>query len=305
MNGLKLEIPSTISHRMSSSSVARFVYSVLVTLILLVISVILLHQTHQVSSQFVHRTTLMKFLSIMCPVLSISTYISPVGSVISMVKNHDDSNFPIEVVAAQTANNVACAAYGLQIGDEPFFLSSFVGLAFQFVWLTMWFWVRSRRSDKPMPFNLSRMNPILFSITLGSLLSTSIFALSLVDKNFNGTSCVVLTFLLGVSPLAKLGAVIRQKDTSSIPVPMSTVMLITNVAWAMYGVMLEDSYIIIPSVFGFVVCVFQLIVAAWCNQYLFYDLTFLEWIFKPRQGTMYIPVDGAVELRRFPSAAQD
>ena len=290
----------------TTTSVGRFLYSVLVTLVLLIISVLLLHQTHQVSSQYVHRTTLMNFLAILCPLLSISTYISPVGSVISMVKNHDDSDFPIEVIAAQTANNVACAAYGLQIADEPFFLSSFVGLAFQFVWLTMWFWVVSRRSDRRLACNLDRMNPVLFSVSLGSVLSSSIFALTLVDKNFNGTACVVLTFLLGISPLAKLGSVIRQRDTSSIPVPMSAVMLFTNIAWAMYGVIVEDSYIVIPSVFGFVICVFQLIVAAWCNEFLFYDLTFLVWLFKTRQtvtSSKYTPVDGSVELRRFPSVS--
>lgn len=284
----------------TTTSVGRFLYSVLVTLVLLVISVLLLHQTHQVSSHYVQRTTLMNFLAILCPLLSISTYLSPIGSVVSMVKNHDDSNFPIEVIAAQTANNVACAAYGLQIADEPFFLSSFVGLAFQFVWLTMWFWVVTRRSDRRLVCNLNRMNPVLFSISLGSFLSSSIFALTLVDKDFNGSICVALTFLLGISPLAKLGSVIRQRDTSSIPIPMSAVMLLTNVAWAMYGVILEDNYIVIPSVFGFVICVFQLIVAAWCNHFLFYDLTFLEWMFKAR----YLPVEGgSVELRRFPSAS--
>ena len=287
----------------TTTSVARFLYSVLVTLVLLIISVLLLHETHQVSSIYVQRTTLMSILAILCPLLSISTYLSPIGSVILMVKNHDDSNFPIEVIAAQTANNVACAAYGLQIGDEPFFLSSFVGLAFQFVWLTMWFWVVTRRGNRRLACNLNRVNPVLFSMILGSVLSTAIFTLTLVDKDFNGTTCVILTFLLGISPLAKLGLVIRQRDTSSIPIAMSIVMLFTNVAWAMYGVILEDSYIVIPSVFGFVICVFQLIVAAWCNEFLFYDLTFLEWIFKARQNSRYISVEGSVELRRFPSAS--
>ena len=290
----------------STVSVGRFLYSVLVTLVLLIVSVALLHETHQVSSQYVERPTLMKFLAILCPLLSISTYISPIGSVIHMMKNHDESNFPIEVIAAQTVNNIACAAYGLQINDEPFFLSSFVGLAFQFIWLTMWFWVIYKRPTRPpMIFNMNRMNPILFSITLGTVLSTSIFTLTLLNRDINGTACVVLSFLLGISPLAKLGSVIRQKDTSSIPVVMSAVMLITNVVWAMYGVILEDNYIVIPSVFGFVICVFQLIVAAWCNQLLFYDLTFLEWIFRnPRSGGgRYAPVEGSVELKRFPSAS--
>jgi uncharacterized membrane protein len=60
---------------------------------------------------------------------------------------------------------------------------------------------------------------------------------------------------------------------------MSVVMLITNIAWAVYGLLLEDVFVFLPSLFGFVITVFQILVSAWCNGYLFYDLTFLKWLY--------------------------
>jgi len=236
-----------------------------------------------------------------------------------MVRSHDSSNFPIEIIFAQTVNNIAGAAYGLQIANEPYFMSSLIGIAFQFIWLSMWYWVVWREgggkhleSPNPSPavvlgqvsrgFWRRRINPFLFSVLLATLLSTCIFALTLVDINVNGTICVLLTFLLGVSPLARLGVMIRQRDSASIPVPLTMTMLITNIAWAMYGVQLDDNYIILPSIFGFIICVFQLIVSAWCNEYLFYDLTFLQWLFGAAP-TAYLAVSRTVstELRRVAS----
>jgi uncharacterized protein with PQ loop repeat len=76
-------------------------------------------------------------------------------------------------------------------------------------------------------------------------------------------------------------------NSASIPLVMSIVMLIANASWAVYGILLEDVFVFLPSIFGFCITVFQLLVSAWCNGVLFYDLAFLKWMYAG-----YQPVDG-------------
>jgi uncharacterized protein with PQ loop repeat len=104
--------------------------------------------------------------------------------------------------------------------------------------------------------------------------------LTFLGPNTVGTIACILTLILCISPLTNLGVVIRTRNAASIPVAMTTVMLFSNIAWTMYGIVLEDRFIYLPSLFGFVIAVFQLLVTAWCSEVLFYDLSFLEWVFK-------------------------
>ena len=249
--------------------------SLFTTTTLLIASVIVLHQTHEYSSSRIEESTRLSVLAMLCPILSILCYISPISSVVEMLRHSDDSQFPIAVILAQACQNIASAAYGLQIDNGPFFLSSAVGLMFQVLWLTAWYFVVKMTKS----YRSVLVHPALAALLAVLFISCSVYVLTLVSRDYVGVLSCLLTLLLCISPLATLGLVVRSRNSASIPIPMSVVMLATNAAWAVYGILLEDNYVFLPSLFGFVITVFQLIVTAWCGGLLFYDLTFLQWAY--------------------------
>ena len=258
--------------------------SLLATFLLLVTSVAVLHQTHQYSTSLAPHTARLSFLAVASPLLSVVTYISPIGSVLAMVRSGDTIHFPIQVIIAQCLQNVASLAYGLLIQNEALYFSSGAGLLFQLMWVTAWYSVARRRWRQPI---WKALHPAL--ACLGSLVTilACIFLLTLCPHELVGMVSCALTLALCVSPLASLGIVVRRMNSASIPLVMSIVMLIANASWAVYGILLEDVFVFLPSIFGFCITVFQLLVSAWCNGVLFYDLAFLKWMYAG-----YQPVDG-------------
>ena len=252
------------------------------TLVVILASLGLFHEAHKYTSTLVPHPERLTLLGIACPVLSILTYLSPAWSVVETLRSGDATHFPIQVVLAQLVQNVAGASYGILISNDPFLISSGIGLVFQVIWVMSWYSV-VRSDSKCKAFRLT--HPLLGSLILTAFITVSTYLITLLGRDAVGTLSCALTFLLCISPLAKLGLVVRSMNSSSIPLAMSIVMLITNVAWAIYGILLEDMYVFLPSLFGFIITVFQIIVSAWCSGYLFYDLEFLKWLY-----TGYEPV---------------
>lgn len=235
------------------------------------------HQTHTYAAAWAPESDLIRFLAIACPILSIMTYVSPVVSVVEMVKSSDATHFPIQVVAAQAAQNIASAAYGLHIKNEPFYISSFVGLVFQLSWIAVWFSVVRRDSKHRF---MRSLHPLFAALVMVSTAASTIYVLLWLDREFVGSLSCGMTLLLCIAPLSKLGLVVRSMNSASIPLVMSIVMLITNVTWAVYGLLLHDIFMVLPSLFGLIITIFQLLVTAWCNGLLFYDLAFLKWLYR-------------------------
>ncbi len=271
----------------------RMVVSIVLTVGILGASMIGLLQTHAYSASLLPRSVLVQFLELICPLLSIAGYISPIPSVVSMVKNSDVSDFPAQVIFAQMIQNVAALGYGILIDNQPFLLSALIGIGFQVLWLAVWYAVGRRRTKIKIWRKTNPFVAVMMSILLiGSITKSLTF---LPNESVGFIACV-LTLVLCVSPLSSLGVVIRTRNSASIPVTMTAVMMIANIAWTMYGILLEDRYVYLPSLFGFVITVFQLIVTAWCSGLLFYELAFLQWIFG---HSNFHPL---AELVRHPSA---
>lgn len=59
------------------------------------------------------------------------------------------------------------------------------------------------------------------------------------------------------SPLARLGSVLRLKDASSLSLPMSAALTLTAASWAMYGIILGNTWVFLPNAFNAVLGALQ------------------------------------------------
>ncbi|TMS39536.1 hypothetical protein L596_006045 [Steinernema carpocapsae] len=73
-----------------------------------------------------------------------------------------------------------------------------------------------------------------------------------------GFVCMTFNILNFGSPLAGLGTVVRQKCTSSLPLPLCLATFLVSCQWCLYGTLVSDVYIITPNGIGMILAVTQL-----------------------------------------------
>lgn len=268
----------------------KLVLSLFLTICLLFGCMLVLHQTHAFSESLLTVGVRLSFLELACPILSVLGYASPIFSVKTMLSTSDRSDFPLTVILAQAAQGLAGAAYGIHINDGPFFFSSLLGLCFQLCWIQAWYICLRRSRDIALP-------SVMFFLILITIFAVAVLLqVVLLSTALVGYISCLSALLLCVSPLANLGIIVRSRNSASIPIVMSVVMLLGNAGWTSYGLLKEDVFVYLPSVFGFFMTSFQLIVTAWCAGMLPYDLAFLQAIFPTPYRTVS-PVT-ALELGR-------
>lgn len=75
-----------------------------------------------------------------------------------------------------------------------------------------------------------------------------------------GNLGVTLCICLFASPLASLGAVIRQKSAKSIPLPFTVATAINCFLWVVMGILeMNDPHIYFPNILGLIFACLQLI----------------------------------------------
>merc|ERR1719158_2393476 len=86
---------------------------------------------------------------------------------------------------------------------------------------------------------------------------------------------MLFNLVLFASPLTKLGEILRTRNSTSLPIAMTTMFFSSNAMWTIYGHLIEDMVVHLSSVLGFILSTFQLLVIAWCRHLLPFDLGFL------------------------------
>mmetsp|Transcript_52731 Transcript_52731/g.119878 ORF Transcript_52731/g.119878 Transcript_52731/m.119878 type:complete len:161 (-) Transcript_52731:220-702(-) len=95
----------------------------------------------------------------------------------------------------------------------------------------------------------------------------------LVPLSLLGLLMIAVNLLLFSAPLAEVGKVLRTKDASPLPFAIVSASMVNNAMWSIYGVMIRNNAVMIPSVVGYLLAGFQLLLVAWCRDYLPLDLS--------------------------------
>merc|ERR1719261_2358796 len=56
---------------------------------------------------------------------------------------------------------------------------------------------------------------------------------------------------------------------------MTVVSFLSNALWSLYGCLIKDMVVTLPSVLGYLLCGFQVLLLLWCHSKLPFDLGFL------------------------------
>ncbi|CAJ0947803.1 unnamed protein product, partial [Mesorhabditis belari] len=99
---------------------------------------------------------------------------------------------------------------------------------------------------------------LLFSISLVSLMVVLVVHYGLKMKMFLGVVCMTFNIACFASPLAGMRVVLRTRCTDTLPLPMCMANLAVSSQWLLYGILINDIYVIIPNACGVFLSFIQL-----------------------------------------------
>merc|ERR1712226_1320659 len=117
---------------------------------------------------------------------------------------------------------------------------------------------------------------IVFAIKLSFLFNGGLYFFSVLSPlSLLGNAITVFNVVLFGVPLTKIGIILRTRNASSIPQMMTFIAVINNAVWSLYALLIEDSVLLLPSLLGYFLSSFQVLLIFWCKGALPFDLDFL------------------------------
>eukprot|EP00922_Rhytidocystis_sp_ex-Travisia-forbesii_P045213 GHVS01067390.1.p1 GENE.GHVS01067390.1~~GHVS01067390.1.p1 ORF type:complete len:637 (+),score=73.13 GHVS01067390.1:316-2226(+) len=107
-----------------------------------------------------------------------------------------------------------------------------------------------------------------FLMTCACCISGLLYSSSLLGAETVGIACTISNLMLFSVPLSSLGTMIRSRNSDSLPLAMLLMMVLCSAAWGVYGYLLKDAVVYVPSLIGYLMALFQLIIVLWCRGVL-------------------------------------
>jgi hypothetical protein len=69
------------------------------------------------------------------------------------------------------------------------------------------------------------------------------------------------------APMTVIAQVLRDKSVENMPFFLSASALVNSMVWTVYGILAEDTFVIIPNALGVCVCLIQLLVYGYISRF--------------------------------------
>lgn len=213
----------------------------------------------------VGKSKLKTVLSLLCPMITMTQFISPTPVVLDALRKMDVQNLPVPVFQSQSACNIFGLSYGIRIQNQVVLASNLFGLGCQISFLASNHYVQAG-NDQWMGFATKLVisfNVMLYTCT------------QLISLNVLGQITTAVNVILFAAPLAKLGVILKTRNATSLPTAMTSISCLSNAVWTLYALLIDDLIVLLPSLLGFILSFFQVLVLLWCFHLLPFDLGFL------------------------------
>ena len=78
----------------------------------------------------------------------------------------------------------------------------------------------------------------------------------------SGLLCASMSVLYCSAPLASVVEVVRTRDTKSLPFYLILATVLMTASWTCYGLIIGDTFVIVPNILGCAISTFQLMLFA-------------------------------------------
>jgi len=209
------------------------------------------------------------WLAISAPLVTMMQYAAPIPVVLDASQTMSAANLSKVSFQLQAGCNILAMSYGIQVSNPTVLVSNMFGLGCQIVYLAVELHIRSPGTSW-----------LSFFVEMAAMLNSSLFLFAAYTPvHVLGNGITVLNIALCAVPLFKLGGILRTR-VNTMPTAMILVAVANNGLWTLYGFLLKDNVLLLPSLIGYLLSVFQVLVIMWCKAKLPFDLIFLQPFFR-------------------------
>ena len=185
-------------------------------------------------------------------------FLSPVTTIRTIVRNKNTLKFSQLPYLAQIVESSFWTLWSLTVPNRSeMLINNIIGVSFMSIYVIVFLYFVDKKNRTKAYLHVG-VALILINTGLVVYLSVPQSTASL----FLSVAAVVLNVVKYASPLSVAKLVIQTKSVQYMPLPLTLACLACSVLWGMYGILLNDYWIMIPNVAGVVCGVLQVLL--WC-----------------------------------------
>nr|XP_019948289.1 PREDICTED: sugar transporter SWEET1 [Paralichthys olivaceus] len=188
---------------------------------------------------------LLQLLSWACIVFTVGMFSTGLSDLKKMRESKSTDNIQFLPFLTTCLNNLGWLYYGILKLDQTIVLVNVIGALLQIVYIIMY-----------IKYTNQKRLVISQTLTAGIVLVCGWFYFSVFlpkgDTQLSqlGLTCSVVTVSMYMSPLTDLVKIVRSGDVQCLSFSLTVATFFTSTSWVLYGLQLNDNYIVVPNTPG-------------------------------------------------------
>ncbi|KAM9310664.1 sugar transporter SWEET1 [Pholidichthys leucotaenia] len=195
---------------------------------------------------------LLPLLSWACIVFTVGMFSTGLTDLKKMRESKSTDNIQFFPFLTTCLNNLGWLYYGILKTDQTIILVNVIGALLQILYIMMYFLYTKQKR-----LVASQILAAGIVLTCGWLY----FAMFLPEGDTRlsqlGLTCSVVTVSMYLSPLTDLVEIVRSGNVQCLSFPLTVATFFTSSSWVLYGLQLNDYYIVVPNTPGILTSVIR------------------------------------------------
>ncbi|XP_072050352.1 sugar transporter SWEET1-like [Amphiura filiformis] len=186
-----------------------------------------------------------EFLSWACIVITLLGYMAGIPTCYDIFTSKSTNAIPFLPFLFGFIANVGCLWYGIRIWDFPTLVCNTTGSALYTVYVAVYLIYTNKKASTFQLSFLTAIGLISFYLYLTQLV------VSQADITYQlGLSIATFILIWNVSPILEIREVMHTKSSECLSPTLSLAMLMSSIAWGLYGHAIDDIFIAGPCIPG-------------------------------------------------------
>lgn len=189
----------------------------------------------------------LQLLSCACIVFTVGMFSTGLTDLKKMRSTQSADNIQFLPFLTTCLNNLGWLYYGILKKDGTLIIVNTIGAFLQILYILSYcYYTKERRRA------LQQALMMVLTLGLGWGYFSVIVSQGDVQLSQLGLVCSVFTISMYLSPLVDLLEIIRSRSVECLSFPLTVATFLTSTSWTLYGMQLQDFYIMVPNTPGIV-----------------------------------------------------
>lgn len=187
----------------------------------------------------------LQLLSWACTVFTVGMFSTGLTDLKKMQESKSADNIQFLPFLTTCLNNLGWLYYGILKKDQTVVLVNVIGALLQVLYIVVYFhYTKQKRLVTSQTLTAGMV------LTCGWFYFTTLLPAGETRLSQLGLTCSVVTVSMYLSPLADLVGIVRSGNVQCLSFPLTVATLFTSTSWVLYGLQLNDYYIVVPNTPG-------------------------------------------------------